>query len=197
MKTWVVVLIKDFDSAKQRLRPAMGARSRRALARRNAQRAVEAASGGDHLLVVTGSDEVAEMATGWGAEVLVEPREEGQNVAARRGINRAVEKGAEAVLVLSSDLPLVTAKAVRDMLDAGGRHASPVVVAAPAIGRGGTNALYLRPAEAIGLHFGDDSLAKFRDDAESRGVRFVIHHSDAMALDLDEPSDLARLSRAV
>ena len=197
MKTWVVVLIKDFDSAKQRLRPAMGARSRRALARRNAQRAVEAASGGDHLLVVTGSDEVAEMATGWGAEVLVEPREEGQNVAARRGINRAVEKGAEAVLVLSSDLPLVTAKAVRDMLDAGGRHASPGVVAAPAIGRGGTNALYLRPAEAIGLHFGDDSLAKFRDDAESRGVRFVIHHSDAMALDLDEPSDLARLSRAV
>ena len=175
----------------------MGARSRRALARRNARRAVEAASGGDHLLVVTGSDEVAEMATGWGAEVLVEPREEGQNVAARRGINRAVEKGAEAVLVLSSDLPLVTAKAVRDMLDAGGRHASPVVVAAPAIGRGGTNALYLRPAEAIGLHFGDDSLAKFRDDAESRGVRFVIHHSDAMALDLDEPSDLARLSRAV
>ena len=100
-------MIKDFDSAKQRLRPAMGARSRRALARRNAQRAVEAASGGDHLLVVTGSDEVAEMATGWGAEVLVEPREEGQNVAARRGINRAVEKGAEAVLVLSSDLPLV------------------------------------------------------------------------------------------
>ena len=197
MKTWVVVLIKDFDSAKQRLRPAMGARSRRALARRNAQRAVEAASGGDHLLVVTGSDEVAEMATGWGAEVLVEPREEGQNGVARRGINRAVEKGAEAVLVLSSDLPLVTAKAVRDMLDAGGRHASPVVVAAPAIGRGGTNALYLRPAEAIGLHFGDDSLAKFRDDAESRGVRFVIHHSDAMALDLDEPSDLARLSRAV
>ncbi len=197
MKTWVVVLIKDFDSAKQRLRPAMGARSRRALARRNARRAVEAASGGDHLLVVTGSDEVAEMATGWGAEVLVEPREEGQNVAARRGINRAVEKGAEAVLVLSSDLPLVTAKAVRDMLDAGGRHASPVVLAAPAIGRGGTNALYLRPAEAIGLHFGDDSLAKFRDDAESRGVRFVIHHSDAMALDLDEPSDLARLSRAV
>ena len=197
MKTWVVVLIKDFDSAKQRLRPAMGARSRRALARRNAQRAVEAASGGDHLLVVTGSDEVAEMATGWGAEVLVEPREEGQNVAARRGINRAVEKGAEAVLVLSSDLPLVTAKAVRDMLDAAGRHASPVVVAAPAIGRGGTNALYIRPPDAIGLHFGDDSLTKFREDAESRSVPFVIHHSDAMALDLDEPSDLARLSRAV
>jgi 2-phospho-L-lactate guanylyltransferase (CobY/MobA/RfbA family) len=67
----------------------------------------------------------------------------------------------------------------------------------PAIGRGGTNALYLRPPAAIGLHFGEDSLAKFRDDADARGVEFVIHHSDALALDLDEPSDLARLSRAV
>ena len=137
------------------------------------------------------------MAAARGAEVLVEPREEGQNVAARRGINRAVEKGAEAVLILSSDLPLVTVDSVRKLLDSAGRHASPVVVAAPAIGRGGTNALYIRPPDAIGLHFGDDSLTKFRDDAESRGVRFVIHHSDAMALDLDEPSDLARLSRAV
>ncbi len=137
------------------------------------------------------------MATSWGAEVLVEPREEGQNVAARRGIRRAVEQGAEAVLILSSDLPLVTAKAVREILDAAARHPSPVAVAAPAIGRGGTNALYLRPPGAIGLHFGDDSLAKFREDAELLGVRFVVHHSDAMALDLDEPSDLARLSRAV
>jgi len=197
VSTWVVVLIKDFDSAKQRLSPAMGARSRRALARRNARRAVEAASACDKVLVVAGGDEVAEIARTWGAEVLVEPREEGQNVAARRGINRAVEKGAEAVLVLSSDLPLVTPQAVQEILDAGARHAAPVVVAAAAIGRGGTNALYLSPPDAIGLHFGDESLAKFREDAESRGVRFVIHHSDAMALDLDEPSDLARLSRAV
>ena len=197
MKTWVVVLIKDFDTAKQRLQPAMGAKSRRALARRNARRAVEAAAAGDRVLVVAGGAEVAEMAAARGAEVLVEPREEGQNMAARRGINRAVEKGAEAVLILSSDLPLVTVDSVRELLHSAGRHASPVVVAAPAIGRGGTNALYIRPPDAIGLHFGDDSLTKFRDDAESRGVRFVIHHSDAMALDLDEPSDLARLSRAV
>jgi 2-phospho-L-lactate guanylyltransferase len=197
LKTWVVVLIKDFDSAKQRLRPAMGARSRRTLARRNARLAVDAAAAGDHVLVVAGGEEVAEMAAAWGAEVLLEPREEGQNAAARRGIKRAVEKGADAVLILSSDLPLVTMKSVSDVIRSAARHASPVVVAVPAIGRGGTNALYLRPPDAIGLHFGNESLAKFRDDAESRLVQFVIHHSDAMALDLDEPSDLARLSRAV
>lgn len=198
-KTWVVVLIKDFDSAKERLRPALGTKSRRQLARRTSHLAVEAAAAaaGDRVLVVTGSEEVGEMAAQWGATVLLEPREEGQNIAAERGIARAREGGADAVLLLSSDLPLVTADAVRHLLDAARRPAAPVAVAVPAIGRGGTNALYLRPPDAVGMHFGEDSLAKFREDAQARGVKFVIHHSDAIALDLDEPSDLQRLSRAV
>jgi len=195
--TWVIVLIKDFGSAKQRLRPALGPRSRRALARRNARLAVSAAAAGDHVLVVAGGERVATLAAMWGAEVLLEPREEGQNVAASRGIARAVSAGADAVLLLSSDLPLVTAPAVRDLLDAAAATDRPLVMAVPAIGRGGTNALYLRPPDAISLHFGDDSLGKFRHDAESRGVEFLMHHSEAMALDLDEPSDLVRLRRAV
>jgi 2-phospho-L-lactate guanylyltransferase len=196
-QTWVVVLVKDFDSAKERLRPSLGTRSRRALARRNAHLAVNAAAAGDHVLVVAGSEEVAETAAAWGVSALLEPREEGQNMAAERGIARAVAGGAEAVLLLSSDLPLVTAEAVRRVLQVGGNLPRPAVVAVPAIGRGGTNALYLHPPGAIGMHFGDDSLAKFQEDADERGVRFVVHHSDAIALDLDEPSDLERLTRAV
>jgi 2-phospho-L-lactate guanylyltransferase len=197
MSTWVVVLIKDFASAKQRLQPALGPKARRALARRNARLAVRAAAAGDRVLVVAGSDEVADLAKRWGAEVVAEPRQEGQNVAAARGIARAVEGGADAVLLLSSDLPLVTIEAVRDVLESAARFDAPVAVAVEAVGRGGTNALYLRPPGAITLSFGSDSLAKFRREAETRGVRFVVHHSDAMALDLDEPGDLARLRRAV
>lgn len=197
MATWVIVLVKDFGSAKQRLRPALDPRARRALARRNARLAVRAAAAGDHVLVVAGAEGVAALAAVWGAEVLLEPREEGQNVAASRGIARAVSAGADSVLLLSSDLPLVTAESVRDLLEAAAAAAGPLVMAVPAIGRGGTNALYLRPPDAISLHFGDDSLAKFSHDAESRGVQFLMHHSEAMALDLDEPPDLARLRRAV
>jgi 2-phospho-L-lactate guanylyltransferase len=197
MSKWVVVLIKDFDSAKQRLQPALGPKERRALARRNAQLAVQAAAAGDRVLVVAGDEEVADLAKTWGAEVLLEPGQEGQNVAAARGIARAVDGGADAVLLLSSDLPLVTVDAVREVLEAGSRIEAPVAVAVRAVGRGGTNALYLRPPGAISLHFGSDSLAKFRDEAEQRGVTFVVHDSEAMALDLDEPGDLARLRRAV
>jgi 2-phospho-L-lactate guanylyltransferase (CobY/MobA/RfbA family) len=91
----------------------------------------------------------------------------------------------------------VTALSVRELLDSVGAIKGPVAVAVPAVGRGGTNALYMRPPDAITLHFGDDSLAKFRRESKARGVDFVVHHSDAMALDLDEPADLARLRRAV
>lgn len=197
VETWVIVLIKDLDSAKQRLGTVLDAKARRELALRNAERAIRAAAAGDARLVVAGSPEVVDIAERLGAPSLLEPRQEGQNVAAKRGIAEAVKKGAEAVVLLSSDLPLVTPKAVRDLLDAAGRIASPAAVAVPALGRGGTNALYLKPPDAIALHFGADSLAAFRREAEEKGVNFAIHRSEAMALDLDEPADLAHARRVV
>jgi 2-phospho-L-lactate guanylyltransferase len=194
---WVIVLVKDFGDAKQRLGPALGPEERRALAKRNAERAIRAAGENANRLVVAGSEEVATLARGLGADVLLEPRQEGQNPAAQRGIRHALNAGAEAVLLMSSDLPLLTGRAVREMLDAAAATTGPVAMAAPAIGRGGTNALYLRPPGVIGLHFGGDSLALFRRDAEAKGVTFLLHESPAFALDLDEPVDLARLRHAV
>ena len=194
---WVIVLVKDLDSAKQRLGPVLDPKARRALARRNAERAIRAAAAGEQRLVVAGSKEVKAIAQDLGVDALLEPRQEGQNVAAQRGIAHAVERGAAAVLLLSSDLPLVTQKAVRDLLDMAGRLAPPAAVAAPALGRGGTNALYLHPPDAITLHFGANSLAAFRKEAETKGVNFAIHKSEALALDLDEPADLEHPRRAV
>lgn len=194
---WVIVLIKDFDSAKQRLGPALDPKARRELAQRNAELAIRAAAAGEGRLVVTGSQEVVALAERLGAEALLEPQQEGQNVAASRGIAEAVKRGARAVLLLSSDLPLVTQDAVQELLDVGGRMPAPAAVAVPANGRGGTNALYLDPPEAMSLHFGVDSLAAFRSEAEASGVNFAIHRSEAMALDLDEPADLAYTRRAV
>ena len=192
---WVVVLVKDFSDAKQRLRPALGADQRRELARENARLALTAARAGDRTLAVCGSQAAAEMARLTGAEVLLEASPSGQNSAARLGIEHAVSRGADAVLLLSSDLPLVNRRAVAGMLASARRLNPPAVVAAPAIGRGGTNALYLRPPGAIDLHFGDDSLARFERDALKRGARFQLHDSARLALDLDEPADLAELRR--
>lgn len=192
---WVVVLIKDFEQAKQRLRPALEADRRHELARENAKRALEAARVGDRVLAVCGSEAAAELARRGGAEVVLEAIPSGQNPAARLGIAHAAQRGASAVLILSSDLPLVGRRTVAGMLRDAGRLGRPAVVAAPATGRGGTNALYLCPPDAIGLHFGDDSLVRFEQEAASRGVRFERHESPHLALDLDEPDDLVELRR--
>ncbi len=192
---WVIVLVKDLDQAKQRLGNVLDAKARRALALRNAERAIRAAAAGDHRLVVGGSAEVKQIADRLGVEAVIERRQQGQNVAAKLGIAHALKAKAGAVLILSSDLPLVTPTSVREMLEAAGRVARPAVVAAPALRRGGTNALYISPPDAISLHFGEDSLTAFRHEAENRGVNFAVHKSDAMALDLDEPDDLEHARR--
>jgi 2-phospho-L-lactate guanylyltransferase len=192
---WVIVLVKDLDQAKQRLGTVLDAKARRALATRNAERAIKASAAGDHRLVIGGSAEVKAMAQRLGVEALIERRQQGQNVAAKLGIAHALKSKASAVLILSSDLPLVTAKSVREMLDVAGRIERPAVVAAPAIGRGGTNALYLSPPDVITLHFGEDSLSAFQHEAETKGVNFAVHKSEAMALDLDEPEDLEHSRR--
>lgn len=184
----VVVLVKDFDSAKQRLSPALDPGRRRALSVELARKALGAA--GPDAIVVAGSPEAAALAREQVGEVIVEAHPSGQSDAARRGIERALELGAASVLLLSSDLPQVSRAAVEQLLRRAAAIPPPVALAAPAIGRGGTNALFLSPPEAIGLHFGDDSLRKFEADARERGVRFEVYESDAFALDLDEPSDL-------
>jgi len=187
--TRVVLLMKDFELAKTRLSSVLDTASRRVIATDFALAALDAV--GPDALVVAGSESAARVARGTGNEVVVEERAGGQNPAARLGIEAAVERGADAVLLLSSDLPLIDAPVVARLLAWADGLPRPVVVAVPAIGRGGTNALYLAPPDAIELHFGDDSLAKFEADARSRGVRFETYDSPELALDVDEPSDLA------
>jgi 2-phospho-L-lactate guanylyltransferase (CobY/MobA/RfbA family) len=108
-------------------------------------------------------------------------------------VEQAEERGAGAVLLLSSDLPLVTRRAVRSMILTARRLGSPAVVAAPATGRGGTNALYLAPPGVIPLQFGTGSLRRYEREAQVRGIAFALHRSRALALDLDEPMDLDML----
>ncbi|MGH7868655.1 MAG: NTP transferase domain-containing protein [Candidatus Dormibacteraceae bacterium] len=192
---WIVVLIKEFSQAKQRLGPALAPEQRCELAGQNARLALQAAAVGDRVLAVCGGPDAADLAAAAGAdEVILEPIAEGQNQAARRGIEHVLAARGSAVLLLSSDLPLITEAAVAELLAAAVELDSPAVLAAPAIGRGGTNALYLSPPDVIDLHFGHDSLTKFRYEAEQRGIRFALHEAQELALDLDQPSDLALLA---
>lgn len=187
---WIIVLIKDFSTAKSRLAPALDPQARRHLAEMTAARALDAALAVAPTLAVCGSAEAAELAALRGAALVVERAPSGQNPAAAHGLAEVSQRRAESALLLSSDLPLVDEGAIRRLLahaDQGGS----LVVAAPAEGRKGTNALYLRPPGDFTLHFGEASLPKFAEEARLRGRRFIVHEDPSLALDLDEPSDLS------
>ena len=191
---WIVVLIKDFSTAKSRLAPVLEPQARRRLAEMTAARALDAALALAPTLAVCGSTEAADLARLHGAALVVEPSPSGQNPAAMRGLAEVSERGAESALVLSSDLPLIDEPAIRRLL----AHADipgGLVIAASADGRQGTNALYLRPPGDFSLQFGDASLPKFAAEARLRGRRFIVHEDPSLALDLDEPSDLSAWRR--
>lgn len=191
---WAAVLIKDFGSAKQRLSPALDPRSRRRLAEENARLALAAAGALPRLLAVCGSAESARLARTSGAQVVLEDEPRGQNAAAQRAIEYCRDRGADAILLISSDLPLVRGEDLRRLVSAASPLPRPLAVAVPAAGRGGTNALLLAPADCLELRFGDDSLAKFEREARERRVGFHLFESPRLALDLDEPADLEALA---
>ncbi len=191
----IVVLIKEPGTAKTRLAAALPAMERLRLAEECARRALAAAQEVAPTLAVCGGPEAARLARRTGAEVLVEDRPEGQNQAAALGLAALAARGGKGCLVLSSDLPLVDGESLRRLLERAGSVEGPVAVAAPALGREGTNALYLRPLGGFDLQFGEASLPRFAAEARRRGREFLLHEEPALALDLDEPDDLATLER--
>ena len=188
--TWIVVLIKDFGAANTRLASVLAPEARRTLAVANARRALDSALQVAPTLAVCGSIEAGETATACGAEVIVEGSPRGQNAAASLGLTATASRGGDAALILSSDLPLVDAAALDELLAHAAAVAGPLAVAAAALARHGTNALYLRPLSDFELQFGDQSLWRFAAEARRRGRAFIVHDDRRLALDIDEPSDV-------
>ena len=72
--------------------------------------------------------------------------------------------------------------------------AAPLVTIAPAEARGGTNALLLRPPDAIDPAFGDASFEAHLRAAAAAGAAVQVVREEALGFDLDTPDDLERLA---
>jgi 2-phospho-L-lactate guanylyltransferase len=113
----------------------------------------------------------------------------GLNAALAQARSDAVARSATALLVLPSDLPLVSAEALGAFSAIASAAGSPTVaLAADRHGRG-TNALLLVPPEAIDFAFGGDSRSAHAALASAAGARYL-EVEGPLALDLDTPEDL-------
>jgi 2-phospho-L-lactate/phosphoenolpyruvate guanylyltransferase len=176
---WAVVPVKDMAHAKQRLAGVLGAAERVALFAamlEDVLAALAASEGLVGILVVTRDPQARDLATRYGARVLIEAANRGHTAASTLGAAALAEEGAVGMVQVPADLPLVTAEDIDVVLRA---HAqAPSITLAPSRDRRGSNAVACSPPDLLPLRFGDDS---FYPHLERPGL----------ALDVDTPADLA------
>jgi 2-phospho-L-lactate guanylyltransferase len=186
-QTWAVLPAKPFDAAKSRLDSVLNAEERHVLARALLLHSLDAlrkSAAVDQILVVSSDPLALHLAKELGAETLRETRT-GLNPALDEARRYAVTRGALGLLVLACDLPLVTAGDISALFAA----ASDGVVIAHDRRKQGTNALLLRPPDAIEFAFGEGSLQRHRELAISAGTDVKEISLTGLAFDVDLPED--------
>lgn len=189
--TWAIVPAKPFSQAKSRLAPSLGIEERRSMARRLLERTLTVlreSANLEHILLVSRDPDALAVATLLGAEGL-EEEGEGLNEALTFAARHAVARGAERILVLHSDLPMLEAADIAALIDAG---LTAEVVIAHDRHAVGTNAL-LSPPFAFPYAFGQQSFAAHMALASEAGYSPAVIARPGLALDVDYPGDLEAL----
>jgi 2-phospho-L-lactate guanylyltransferase len=197
MKTCAVLPIKRFDDAKQRLDRTLNAGSRRALAEAmvsDVLHALRRATRIDAVIVVTGEHGAEALARAYDAQSIPDD-DRGHSHAARSGVDWALERDYERVLMIPGDCPVLDPAEVDALVVEG--MSAPDVVIVPDRHRTGTNALLLAPPDVIAPSFGPGSRARHEQAAHDAGARWRIVEPRSLVLDVDTADDLAVLRMAL
>lgn len=185
--TAIIIPIKSFDGAKERLAPILNAFERHKLAMYMATRVIVAASPFS-VLIVCDDEEVARFASRHGA-VAIHQHGTGLNNAADEGLSAARDAGFTWAIIAHSDLPLATH--LDHLLDASMTKTTIGIVGDQT--RDGTNVLVIATDCAFDFHYGANSFRTHCEEATRRGYQLRIIEDAALAVDIDNPADLVHL----
>lgn len=196
MSTLVMVPVKDLSRAKSRLAPLLSLEERRGLAMRLLRGVLEAVSGlpaGIRKAVVSSYAPALALARELGLETLPEPDQVSESHSVDRASRHYEAQGVSAVLRVPLDLPLLGREALQAVLTASAEPVQAVLV--PSRDGMGTNGLYRCPPTLFPSRFGPGSLGLHRGHLRALDVPHRVLSVPAMALDLDDPADVAELVR--
>lgn len=196
MRTAVILPVKRFSQAKQRLGASVGDQLRARLVRAMVGDVLDALSETDAIqltIVVTREQAVAEAAL-LAQALIVQDAEQGQSAAVSVGIEQAISAGAERVLCIPGDCPALDPHELSALLAPTPPQASEVVIVPDRHGSG-TNGLLLSPPRAIAPSFGPGSCARHRELAKRVGMPCRLARPSSLLLDVDTGADLAALSQ--
>jgi len=139
--------------------------------------------------MVTSSDAAAARAEALRWRVLREPEQVSESHSIDAASRTLEAEGADRVLRLPADIPSVTTSDIAELIEM--TLPAPAAVLAPSHDRNGTNALLRMPPLAFPSLFGANSFARHLREAQSLGVNVRIVENPRLALDLDNPQDIA------
>jgi 2-phospho-L-lactate guanylyltransferase len=186
---WVIVPVKTFVQAKQRLACVLSTHERAQLAEAMLCDVLDQLTALHQLagiMVVTADPSAARIAGSFGARHIWDPLETGVNQAVARGLD-AVRSAECPVAVIAADVPFATSAEIAEAVSCLERD--PVVLT-PAEADGGTNLLALRRAGLIEPSFGEGSFARHREQARALNLSCGIFRAKGLGHDIDRPSDL-------
>jgi 2-phospho-L-lactate guanylyltransferase len=189
---YALVPVKDLTQAKVRLSPLLSPAERYALAAAmldDVLAALRQATALDRIALVTTDAHALALADQWGFEVVDEGSGRGETGAVELAIKVCRERGASSLAVIPGDIPLLTAADVDVVIHYGRRYD---VVIVPSWDSRGTNAVLLRPPDALQLRFGSWSFFPHVKQAKRKGLAYKVVRLPRLALDVDTPDDLVR-----
>ncbi len=191
---FAVVPVKNLAGTKSRLAPILDPGARAGLTLYMMGRVVAALRGAgvENVGVVSPDRIVLGEAEERGAAPLWQ-ESRGLNPALEEGRRWAMEQRPSELLVLPADLPLLDPEDVRAVL--GETREKPSVVISPDRAHAGTNALLLRPPDALPFSFGKESYEAHLRAARERGLDVRVCERPHLSFDLDTAGDLTRLER--
>jgi 2-phospho-L-lactate/phosphoenolpyruvate guanylyltransferase len=196
MDIWAVVPVKERDRAKERLAPLLPPALRQSLALamlEDVLAAVAATPGLAGLIVVTVDPAAGPLARRYDARLVEAGARDGHTGAVTAAAQLLLAEGRAGMLTLPGDVPLATPAEIARLLAAHGP--APAFTIVPSHDEGGSNAVLLSPPDAVPLRFGVDSFFPHLRAAKARGIRPTVLRLPGIALDIDNPEDLALFAR--
>src|SRR5437016_5394519 len=187
MKT-VLLPVKDFANAKQRLASKLDPPARAGLARSmclDVLNTLARTRVPNRVIVFTAADEVIQMARPLGFDVVLEKSVDGHSAAVNHMVSEVLPSSSR-LLSIASDLPRLVASEVDFSLDA----ASEPVTLIPSRDWTGTNGVVFIPPARILMEYGEGSFRRHPSKASAAGHTADVMNLPGMAFDLDTPEDL-------
>jgi 2-phospho-L-lactate guanylyltransferase len=181
--------VKDFRDAKQRLSARLAPSQRAALARAMLSDVLSAISRArlpERVVVFTASDQVADIARPYDFDIIEEVSVQGHSAAVNQMVQELSAKASQ-LLSIAADLPLLEPNEVDCMFESSQADVNLV----PSLDGTGTNAvLFMLPAR-IEMQYGADSLKRHLSGARAAGLKADVLRIPGIEFDVDTPEDLA------